>query len=50
MSAMSELDIEVSELLHDGYDATDIAHILNVPLSMVRNLVQDIEDDEFLNR
>lgn len=45
MGRMADLDIEVNELLRDGYDARDIAHILGVPLEMIQELVREIEDD-----
>lgn len=48
MSRMSELDIEVRELLEEGLRPTSIASILNIPLELVYDFVDAIEQDEVI--
>lgn len=41
MSKMSELHIDIQEMLLNGYDADDIALILNVPQDWVIQVAKD---------
>jgi hypothetical protein len=43
MSKMSELHIEICEMLENGYDADDISVILGVPLDWVTNVAKNTE-------
>ena len=41
MGRMSELHIEISEMLENGYDNEDISVILGVPLDWVSSVTKD---------
>lgn len=48
MSRMSELDIEVRELLEEGLKPAMVATLLNIPLELVYDFVEAIEQDEVI--
>jgi len=48
MSRMSELDIEVRELLEEGLKPAMVATLLNIPLELVYDFVEAIEQDEII--
>ena len=43
MSRMSELAMEVEDLLFDGFTAAEVAERLNMPVEMVDEVIQQIE-------
>ena len=43
MSRMSELHIEISEMLENGYDADDISVVLGVPIDWVTKVAKYAE-------
>jgi len=44
MGKMSELSMEIEDLLDEGMDVTTIAHNLNVPLNWVISAKEDLTD------
>lgn len=45
MGKMSDLDLEIRDMLENGYDAEDISIILEVPQSWVYEIFGEIEND-----
>ena len=45
MSKMSEMYIEIAEMLENGYDADDISVILDVPIDWVQTVAKNTEFD-----
>ena len=43
MSKMSEMYIEIAEMLENGYDADDISVILGVPIDWVQTVAKNTE-------
>ena len=43
MSKMSEMYIEIAEMLENGYDADDISIILDVPIDWVQTVAKNTE-------
>ena len=43
MSKMSEMYIEIAEMLENGYDADDISVILDVPIDWVQTVAKNTE-------
>jgi|LauGreDrversion4_2_1035121.scaffolds.fasta_scaffold209136_3 hypothetical protein len=46
MSKMSELSIDIQEMLEDGVHPTAIAKRLDVPLGLVYDTLESMEDEE----
>jgi hypothetical protein len=46
MSKMSELSIDIQEMLEDGVHPTAIAKRLSVPLGLVYDTLESMEDEE----
>ena len=44
MSKMSDLHLQIADLLDEGYKATTIAAMLNVPLSMVHDAMVMLDE------
>ncbi len=49
MSKMSELDLNIRELLVEGNSSVQISRELNLPLYMVCEFIEQMEMDEDLN-
>ena len=45
MSKMSDLDLQIRELIENGYDAEDISLILEVPQSWVYEIFGEIDEE-----
>ena len=45
MSKMADLDMQIREMLDDGVSPTSIAKILEVPLSMVYDVLESYPDE-----
>ena len=46
MSKMADLDMQIREMLDDGVSPTSIAKILEVPLSMVYDVLESYPDPD----
>ncbi len=47
MSRMSDLDLEIRELLDEGLRPTSIASLLNIPLEMVYDCIDAMDTDTY---
>lgn len=45
MSKMAELDLEINELLEEGYRPVTIASILNVPVTWVYEVAENHQEE-----
>ena len=46
MSKMSELHQEIVEMLEQGYNPKNIARVLDCPLNMVYDVLEQLEQDD----